>query len=71
MGNGKRGRWDVGNKKGKANQGNRNGKRDGELGERGRRVRYGAPAMLKADPWSDCNPNFAMRRPGPGAKRKR
>ena len=28
--------------------------------ERGRRVRYGAHQMLKADPWSDCNPNFPM-----------
>ena len=28
--------------------------------ERGRRVKYGAHAMLKADPWSACNPNFAM-----------
>lgn len=28
--------------------------------ERGRRVRYGAHAMLKADPWSACNPNFSM-----------
>ena len=34
--------------------------------ERGRRVRYGAAAMMKADPWSDCNPNFEMR-----GKRKR
>ena len=25
--------------------------------ERGRRVRYGAHAMLAADPWSACNPN--------------
>jgi hypothetical protein len=23
-------------------------------------VRYGAHQMLKADPWSDCNPNFPM-----------
>ena len=29
--------------------------------ERGRRVRYGAHAMLAADPWSACNPNFAMK----------
>ena len=29
--------------------------------ERGRRVKYGAHAMLKADPWSDCNPNYTMR----------
>lgn len=28
--------------------------------ERGRRVRYGAHAMLKADPWSACNPNYSM-----------
>ena len=28
--------------------------------ERGRRVRYGAHAMLTADPWSACNPNFSM-----------
>jgi len=28
--------------------------------ERGRRVRYGAHAMLAADPWSACNPNFAF-----------
>mmetsp|Transcript_61620 Transcript_61620/g.102526 ORF Transcript_61620/g.102526 Transcript_61620/m.102526 type:complete len:248 (-) Transcript_61620:163-906(-) len=28
--------------------------------ERGRRVRYGAHAMLTANPWSACNPNFAM-----------
>jgi len=28
--------------------------------ERGRRVKYGAHAMLKADPWSACNPNYAM-----------
>ena len=26
--------------------------------ERGRRVRYGAHQMLKADPWSQCNPNI-------------
>ena len=30
--------------------------------ERGRRVRYGAHQALKADPWSDCNPNFSMKR---------
>ena len=36
--------------------------------ERGRRVVYGAHQMLKADPWSDCNPNFAMQR---GNKRRR
>ena len=30
--------------------------------ERGRRVRYGAHQMLKADPWSDCNPNRPMKR---------
>jgi hypothetical protein len=35
--------------------------------ERGRRVKYGAHQMLKADPWSDCNPNFAMHK----GKRKR
>jgi|EP00908_Phaeocystis_cordata_P025990 hypothetical protein len=29
--------------------------------ERGRRVRYGAAAMLAADPWSACNPNFAFK----------
>jgi len=29
--------------------------------ERGRRVRYGAHAMLQADPWSACNPNYSMR----------
>jgi hypothetical protein len=29
--------------------------------ERGRRVRYGAHAMLQADPWSACNPNFSMK----------
>ena len=28
--------------------------------ERGRRVKYGAHAMLRADPWSACNPNYAM-----------
>ena len=28
--------------------------------ERGRRVKYGAHAMLKADPWSACNPNYSM-----------
>ena len=40
MGNGKRGRWDEGIKRGKqTSQGNGNGKRDGELGERGRRAR--------------------------------
>ena len=40
MGNGKRGRWDEGIKRGKqTSQGNGNGKRDGELGERGRRGR--------------------------------
>ena len=47
--------------------------------ERGRRVRYGAHAMIAADPWSACNPNFSMgdsrvtrgadRRPITGAKR--
>ena len=36
--------------------------------ERGRRVVYGAHQMLKADPWSDCNPNYAM---GHGPKGKR
>ena len=29
--------------------------------ERGRRVRYGAHAMLQADPWSACNPNYSMK----------
>ena len=51
--------------------------------ERGRRVKYGAHAMLKADPWSACNPHYAMsdssvtrgkdrgNRPNPGlGKRK-
>ncbi|KAL1522053.1 hypothetical protein AB1Y20_021698 [Prymnesium parvum] len=47
------------------------GKKEGEIrlrgsvcfetdDERGRRVRYGAHAMLKADPWSACNPNYSM-----------
>ena len=38
--------------------------------ERGRRVVYGAHQMLKADPWSDCNPNFPMRRHAAGRKRR-
>ena len=29
--------------------------------ERGRRVKYGAHAMLSANPWSACNPNFAFK----------
>jgi hypothetical protein len=36
--------------------------------ERGRRVVYGAHNMLKADPWSNCNPNLPMRG---GARRAR
>lgn len=32
--------------------------------ERGRRVLYGSHNVLKADPWSECNPT---RRLGPGA----
>ena len=42
-------------------------------------MRYGAHAMIAADPWSACNPNFSMgdsrvtrgadRRPITGAKR--
>jgi hypothetical protein len=39
--------------------------------ERGRRVVYGAHQVLQADPWSDCNPNFAMRRSASGGKRRR
>ena len=34
--------------------------------QRGRRVVYGAHNMMKADPWSDCNPNMPFR----GSKRK-
>ena len=29
--------------------------------ERGRRVVYGAHAMLSADPWSKCNPNYNFK----------
>jgi len=39
--------------------------------ERGRRVVYGAHNMLKADPWSQCNPNFAFRSGASGKKRPR
>ena len=39
--------------------------------ERGRRVVYGAHQMLKADPWSDCNPNFKMGHGPHGNKRRK
>lgn len=38
--------------------------------ERGRRVVYGAHAVAKADPWSNCNPNFAFHSHASGKKRK-
>ena len=38
--------------------------------ERGRRVRYGAHSMLRADPWSACNPNKALRSWASGKKRR-
>lgn len=38
--------------------------------ERGRRVVYGAHQMLKADPWSACNPNKPLRSFASGKKRK-
>ena len=30
--------------------------------ERGRRVKYGAHAMLSANPWSACNPKYNMEK---------
>ena len=38
--------------------------------ERGRRVVYGAHAATAADPWSQCNPNFAFRSFASGKKRR-
>ena len=38
--------------------------------ERGRRVVYGAHQALKADPWSNCNPNLPFKGFGTGKKRK-
>ena len=37
--------------------------------ERGRRVVYGAHSMLKADPWSNCNPNKPFISHASGKKR--
>ena len=37
--------------------------------ERGRRVMYGAHSMLRADPWSACNPNKKLRSHASGKKR--
>ena len=39
--------------------------------ERGRRVVYGAHNMLKADPWSNCNPNKPFYSGASGKKRPR
>ena len=38
--------------------------------ERGRRVVYGAHQMLKADPWSQCNPNMPFRSGASGKRRR-
>jgi hypothetical protein len=38
--------------------------------ERGRRVVYGAHQMLKADPWSDCNPNRPFQSRASGKRRR-
>ena len=38
--------------------------------ERGRRVVYGAHQMLKADPWSQCNPNMPFKSGASGKRRR-